>query len=257
MTKDMTRKKGGCLWAALGMAALFVLSGGCLTLLEVADFYRSHAEIQSKASAPSDRTSVDDSLAELYELQYPDIDSTREAFLDKKKWLMPHLKNRTARRIMQKIANSYKCCYYNDRWGIRAYYPACFKAGELPLNGDGCSFSMGHGIFFVVSGGYNILEYSLQKYFKEDKKELGKRLIYSKFNENYYIIAGKCPKGIVLHGMQKARCSMEYWSKKMFVNNKNTSYHDAFVNFTIYYPTRYKMAVKNMIDYEERNFMPE
>ena len=117
--KDMTRRNDGCLWIVVGLVALLMLAGGCFTLIGFADIYKHHAKTQRKTVESKETAPTNYNQYEEYEPSYPKIDSTREAFLDRKKWLMPHLKNRTARRIMQKIANSYKCSYYNDRWGIK------------------------------------------------------------------------------------------------------------------------------------------
>ena len=247
-------KKGGCFWGAITVVMLALLQVVCLMVVSIANNYNQKEKTISIDSLIAAVDSTEETNPYDWEPQYPEIDSTHEAFLDSKKWRQPKLKDRVARRILHEISDSYKCSYFNDRWEVRVNYPACFKAGRLPLNGDGCGFEMGHDIAFHVSGHNNIYEYTLYDWYKLSKREFCENVIYSKYKGNYFIVVERIPKGSEVYPDKIACYEMECWTKVIQVHSFSTGGDGAFACFSICYPVRYKKAVMNMIKYEEINF---
>ena len=89
--------------------------------------------------------------------------------------------------------------YKNERFLFSIDFPADFKVGDTPQNGDGRRFS-GHKAELVVSGHW-VLEdmYAhIGDYFKQ-KKEWKHSVTYERLRENWFVLSGYTEEGKIYY----------------------------------------------------------
>jgi|SRR5579862_75305 len=86
------------------------------------------------------------------------------------------------------IRGSYKT-YYNQRFGFRIAYPASFRQGEAPTDGDGITFASPTGdAELTTAGGYNSGS-TLQDLFRMSLQRLRAPVRYNRIGGNWFVIS--------------------------------------------------------------------
>ena len=82
--------------------------------------------------------------------------------------------------------------YNNGRFSFHAYIPACMTSALLPTNGDGATFvNYDAAISFTASGGYNILNADVKRYYDWAVDRIGESSItYSDWGYGWYVVSG-------------------------------------------------------------------
>jgi hypothetical protein len=94
--------------------------------------------------------------------------------------------------LAQSGANDRWLTYHNQRFGTAIEYPAFFKAGPPPVNGDGLEFKSPDGGDFSVFAAYNTLNFNLAQFEESVIKSLDadERVTYKANGDNWFVISG-------------------------------------------------------------------
>lgn len=82
--------------------------------------------------------------------------------------------------------------YRNARFGTSIEYPARFRPGRAPANGDGLGFASADGASFSVWGGHNALDHDLPglERFVRDNLSDGAKVVHAARDANWFAISG-------------------------------------------------------------------
>jgi hypothetical protein len=90
----------------------------------------------------------------------------------------------------QTVARSWRT-YRNPRFGTTIDYPAQFRPGRPPANGDGLGFTSADGASFSVFGGHNALEQDLAALETSVREShASDRISYDQRGENWVVVSG-------------------------------------------------------------------
>jgi hypothetical protein len=82
--------------------------------------------------------------------------------------------------------------YQNERYGTTIDYPAIFKPGTPPDNGDGLKFTSSDGAAFSVFASYNALDFDLAGFQDSVVKNLDadQTITYRAHGDTWFVISG-------------------------------------------------------------------
>ncbi len=180
------------------------------------------------------------------EPRYPDIDSTKVAFFDTTRTVRPVPDNKRL-SVKERLSQSRLCRYYNDRFGFTLLFPSCFKARPLPMNNDGCTFSMGRGICVTAVGGYDVAERTFFEEFKSEQRCF-LDLDYGDFRGREYVLAGRIDDVIARMNTNVQYAANEevyHWVKR--VKTVSGDGLKMTASIYLYYPAKYKNDVDSLV----------